>query len=354
MRTDATRHRRLPAGSVVLSLALAMALAGACTAPPARELLTFGGDVMGTRFNVRAVAPLAGGAEVSEVEREVGATLAAVDDAMTTYRDSEVTRFNAWRSTDPFAVSPATAEVVRLALRLAEETDGALDPTIAPLVDALGFGPSGPAALPDAATLEALRQRVGHERLSVDERGGLRKTDVDLQIDLSAIAKGYGVDRAAAVLGHLGIEDFMVEVGGEVRARGVNERGEPWRIAVERPASGRRQAQRVVSLRDLAMATSGDYRNYREVDGVRVSHLIDPRSGRSIEHRVASATVLHPECAAADGLATAMMILGEEGLELAEARGWAVLLLVRRNGEFVERQSSAFGELVESDRSADA
>jgi thiamine biosynthesis lipoprotein len=324
-----------------------------CTSPPTARLNTFSGAVMGTRFNVSWVA--AGSSAPSEdvVEREVTAQLVAVDDLMTTYRDSEVTRFNAWRSSEPFAVSPATAQVVTLALDLAAQTDGALDITVAPLVSALGFGPQTVAPrLPSPEELEGLRARVGYQRLAVDADGRLVKALPDLEIDLSSVAKGFGVDRAAAALDELGIADYLVEVGGEVRALGRNPSGEHWRIGIERPDVDTRRAERIIPLADLALATSGDYRNYREVDGRRISHIIDPRSGSPIDHRVASATVLDQDCATADGLATAMMVLGEAGLELAEARGWAVLLLVRQGADFVELESSALRRLLESEQSS--
>jgi len=309
----------------------------------------FSGDVMGTGFNVRLLAPGRDEQGRQELENAVNSELSAVDDLMTTYRDSEVTRFNRWQSLEAFAVSEATAQVVALALDLAIATEGALDITIAPLVEALGFGAASPPGPISTADLEALRGQVGYFRLSIDPEGRLLKGTPELQIDLSAVAKGFAVDRAAAALEHLAIDDYLIEVGGEIRAKGVNEEGVPWRVGIERPSyAGTRRTQRVLALRNLALATSGDYRNYREVDGQRLSHLIDPRSGASIDHRVASATVVHPDCATADGLATAMMVLGESGLELAEARGWAVLMIARDGDRFVELHTTAFRRLVES------
>jgi FAD:protein FMN transferase len=328
---------------------LALALMAACAGPPAARLATASGEVMGTRYNVSWVAASPDVPAAADVEQAVAAQLHAVDDLMTTYRDSEVTRFNAWRSGEPFAVSTPTAQVVALALDLARETGGALDITIAPLVTALGFGPQEAApGLPSDAELAALWARVGYHRLSVDAEGRLVKSLPALEIDLSSVAKGFAVDQAAAALDGLGIANYLVEVGGEVRARGVNLQSEPWRIGIERPDTESRRAERIIPLADLAMATSGDYRNYRQVDGRRISHIIDPRSGAPIDHRVASASVLHRECATADGLATAMMVLGEDGLALAAARDWAVLLLVREGDGFVELESPAFRRLLES------
>jgi thiamine biosynthesis lipoprotein len=309
---------------------------------------------MGTTYTVRVAAESTEAASVARLEDSIDAAISSVDDHMTTYRESEVTRFNAWRSAEPFEVSPDTREVVALALDLAARTEGALDVTIAPLVAAFGFGPSMPAGLPAQESLDDLLPRVGYSLLRVDAEGRLLKGHPELEIDLSAVAKGYAVDRAATALDGQGVTDYMVEIGGEVRARGRNERDEVWRIGVERPDSALRTIQRIVPLPDMAMATSGDYRQYREIEGTRISHIIDPRTARPIDHGVASATVLHPSCASADGLATAMMVLGEEGLHLAEENGWAVLLLVRSPDGFREEASSAFAALIESDERSGA
>ncbi len=314
----------------------------------------FSGTTMGTTYTVRVAADSIDAARVGVLERAVGDAVSEVDDRMTTYRESEITRFNARRSAEPFEVSPDTSEVVALALDLAARTEGALDVTIAPLVAAFGFGPSMPAGLPSQDRLDELQPRIGYSLLSVDAEGRLLKGHPELEVDLSAVAKGYAVDRAAMALDGQGATDYMVEIGGEVRARGRNERGRIWRIGVERPDSARGTVQRVVPLPDMAMATSGDYRQYREIEGTRISHIIDPRTARPIDHAVASATVLHPSCAFADGLATAMMVLGEDGMHLADENGWAVLLLVRTPDGFRERASSAFAALIESSEGPDA
>ena len=329
------------------TVALILGTAG-CSPAPESRLATFSGDVMGTTYNVRIVSGGGGAGAVVEAEAAVAEAVDRVDDLMTTYRDSEVTRFNAALSTEPYSVSAETAEVTRVALELAAATDGALDVTIGPLVAAFGFGASGTLEIPDAERLAELQERVGYRRLTVDADDRLVKTQPEMALDLSSIAKGYAVDRAAAALAKFGFVDYMVELGGEVSARGRNELGQPWRIGVERPDAARGVVQRVIPLSDLAMATSGDYRQYREVDGKRVSHIIDPRSARPVEHRVASATVLHPSCATADGIATAMMVLGEDGVDLAESHGWAVLLLVRSSDGFREVTSPAFEALIDS------
>ena len=307
------------------------------------------GSAMGTEFTVKVVVPE--GAELSQ-EMVAAAVRGAVDEvdlAMSTYRpDSELSRFNR-HGTEPFPASDALREVVTEALRVAELSGGAFDITVGPLVDAWGFGPSLRDEPPGEVEIAALLAATGSEHLVVDpERGTLRKLRPGLSLDLSAIAKGYAVDLVTERLLELGLDDHMVEIGGEVRAVGVNADGRLWRIGVERPEAARRSVWTAVPLDDLAMATSGDYRNYVERDGVRISHTIDPRTGRPITHALASVTVLEPSCMTADALATALTVLGpDEARTLAQREGLAVMLLVRDPaGGFGEWASDEWVETV--------
>ena len=170
----------------------------------------------------------------------------------------------------------------------------------------------------------------------------------EVQLDFSALAKGYAVDRIAALLRRAGVRDFLVEIGGEVYAEGRSAQGGPWRIGIERPAPGQRQIQRVLPLRDLGMATSGDYRNFFELDGKRYGHTLDPRTGWPVRHHLLSATVLDASTARADALATAFMVLGPaETLRLAEAHGLAVLAIIGADGREEEALSSALVQYLE-------
>lgn len=275
-----------------------------------------------------------GAADRERIDREVRDTLARIEALMSTWdRESELSRFNRSQSTEPFAVSAETHEVFRWAITLAEETAGAFDVTVLPLVDAWGFGansaPDGPA--PDPATIDRLRAASGVGHLEIDPEGRwVRKRRPDVQCDFSGIAPGYAADRLASLLAARGVTDFLMDVGGELVARGRNARGLPWQVAVERPDELRRRAARVVPLADMAIATSGDYRNYREVDGMRMAHIIDPRSGIPIHHRLASVSVLDALAVRADALATALMVLGpEEGMALARRLDLAALFVVR-------------------------
>ena len=179
-----------------------------------------------------------------------------------------------------------------------------------------------------------LRKRVGPGLVRVDEtEQTLRKGHPETRCDLSGVAKGYAVDRIAEALRALGYRDFLVEIGGELRAHGSPLDGPDWRVAIEAPDPGARRIHRVIPLRDRALATSGDYRNFYERDGVRISHLIDPRSGRPISHVLASVSVVHAEAVWADAWATALMVLGpDEGWELARREGLAAHF-IERDGE---------------------
>ncbi|MEM7050553.1 MAG: FAD:protein FMN transferase [Acidobacteriota bacterium] len=312
------------------------------------------GPTMGTHFNVTLVA--AEGAlpatRLAELEALVVAELESVNGKMSTYLvDSEISRFNRAESTEPFPVSSATAEVVAESLAIAELSNGAFDITLGPLINAYGFGPDEPATPPSEGELAALLEAIGYRHLEVDlGQQTVRKALPGLECDPSGIAKGFAVDRVAEALAQAGVESFLVEVGGEVRARGRNAAGQVWRLGIERPEAVRGTVQRIVPLADRALATSGDYRNYREIDGVRFSHLLDPRTGRPIRHRLASVSVVHESCARADGLATALMVLGEdEALRMAESHDLAILLLVRNDdGGFREVRSAAFDRLIDS------
>ncbi|MEM1203100.1 MAG: FAD:protein FMN transferase [Acidobacteriota bacterium] len=353
-----------PLGTALRASALVCAvLAAACgggleEAPPERLLYTLRGDTMGTYYVVKVVRPADQPLEdaVQEGLRDrVEAELDLVNGAMSTYIDgSELSRFNRWTELEPFEVSAATLEVARAAVALGRLTEGALDVTVAPLMAAYGFGEDGVTSMPDDATLDHLRQRIGFHRLVLGEDPpSLGKTVPDLEVDLSSIAKGYAIDRVVDALVNDGFEDLFVEVGGEVRAKGHNLRDRPWRVGIERPGGGPTGGggiQRLMELDDVAVATSGDYRIYREVNGERVSHILDPRSGLPIRHRLASVSVVRPTCMEADGLATALMVLGpDEGLELATREGVAALFLVRSGKVFDEISTPAFEAAFEGE-----
>ncbi|WP_236849202.1 FAD:protein FMN transferase [Chania multitudinisentens] len=303
------------------------------------------GKTMGTYYSIRFIPGKATPA-METLRVGIDKQLEQVNDQMSTYLpDSELSRFNASRAVNkPFPVSAATLEVVLEALRLNRVTDGALDVTVGPLVNLWGFGAEGrPNKVPSVAELEQRRRWTGIDKLSV-EGNALVKHIPELYIDLSSIAKGYGVDVIAQYLQSQHIENYMVDIGGEVRTRGVNGESKPWRIAIERPtASAEQKVHLVIEPGEMSIATSGDYRNYFEQDGMRYSHTIDPSTGKPIDHNLVSITVINPQCMTADGLATGLNVLGpERGMALANLLDIPVFMMVKTAEGFEERYSEAF------------
>lgn len=312
-----------------------------------RPYVELRGHTMGTTWSAKLATAELGDAARSMLLREIEAELERVNALMSTWReDSELSRFNAHASTEPFPVSPETLEVFEIAQATSRESGGAFDVTVGPLVGAWGFGATD--RLPEPPTeaeRTALTARVGFEKLVVDaEASTLQKRHPQLECDLSAVAKGYGVDQLAALLEKKGHRDHLVEIGGELRAMGTRLDGRAWRVGIERPDALTRTSQQIIVLRDQALATSGDYRDFYVVDGQRISHTIDPRKGAPIDHRLASVSVLHEEAAWADALATALNVLGpEEGFRFAQERNLAALLLVREgDGQFRDLPTAAW------------
>ncbi len=314
---------------------------------PARgEAASFSGATMGTTYSVKA-AGLPAQTDLKHLADEIQACLDQVNGLMSTYDpESELSRFNGSDSIEWFPVSAETARVVSEAIRVGQLTDGALDVTIGPVVDLWSFGPAArpEGVLPTEDELAAALESVGYERLEVRlDPPALRKPSSACHVDLSSLAKGFGVDQVADRLEKLGVTRYMVEVGGEIRTAGSNPAGIPWQIAVEVPNTTGRSVQHVVALGDRAMATSGDYRNYFEQDGVRFCHIIDPRTGRPVDHRLASVSVLADNCMEADALATALFVLGAEaGMDLVTTQGIPALFVVRTDDGFAELPSSTF------------
>ncbi len=312
------------------------------------QLVTFAGRTMGTVYSVKFLQPTSPVA-VEQARREVGALLERLERAMSTYReDSEVCRFGAYRGGDWFAVSVDTARVVAESLRVSELTGGAFDVTVDPLVRLWGFGSRRETGEtpPEQAIAEA-RSKVDWRKLQARlDPPALRKTSPEISVDLSAIAKGYATDAVAAHLDKLGMNNYLVAIGGELKAHGHGQRGRPWRVGVDKPLDDGRAIQRIIELKDGAVSTSGDYRNFFTDTGRRYSHVIDPRTGRPVTHNLASVTIIQVTSARADALATALMALGTDaGYALAVKRGWACLFILRAGSGFVEKLTPAFERL---------
>ena len=309
------------------------------------------GETMGTTYSIKMIVPRDANLSPWELrifQVSLQTMLAGLDNSMSTYKpDSDLSRLNVWASSEPFEMSQEMAAVMAAAFKVSDQSAGAFDITVGPIVNAYGFGPEERAAPPDEKELAALRERVGYEKLTLDPSvQTISKARPDIYCDLSAIAKGYAVDVMARMLEGNRFTDYLIEIGGEVRARGHNERGEIWTVGIEEPLEKERAVYRAVPLEDFAMATSGDYRNYYEENGTRISHTIDARTGRPISHNLASASVFHEQCMMADAYATAIMVLGpDDGYLMAELLNLPVLLLIREpDGTFSERTSPAFEE----------
>jgi len=334
----------------VLAVAIALWLARRAAAPEAHE---FTGSTMGSTYRVLVAHALTD--EQAEVVRStVAERVARVEALMSTYDTaSELSRFNRAASTEPVRVSEELLEIVELARQVSERSGGALDITVGPLVEAWGFGagndPSGPTRVPADSAIEALRTRVGFALLDVDRAAGtLRKAAPDVAIDVSALASGYAAELVARDLSGLGWTDFLVDVGGELQASGSAPGGREWRVGIEWPADDLGALWGTVELTNEGIATSGDYRDFWELDGARYAHIIDPRSGRPLPLRGMSATVVHERAALADAWATALTVLGpEEGLEVARREGLAALFLERVGAAVEARAAPAMGDRVE-------
>lgn len=302
-------------------------------APPSR----FDGLTMGTSYSVQYVANMSA-EQHQALEDETGKLLFSLDKQIfSTYApDSELSRLNRSGDLGPIAVSAELFSVLEESLRVAELSGGAFDITIAPVVDLWGFGP-GKMALrpqrPSQAQLDRALSRVGFRAIKLDSAHGTVARERPVSLDLSAVAKGYGVDRLAELLEEKGISDYFVEIGGELRISGHKDaRRQGWVPAIEAPVDGPSQVYEAFQSRgkSIAIAGSGDYRNYFESEGVRYSHEIDPRSGQPISHALAAVYVIDESAMTADALATSYMILGPTAaFELAESTGQAAYFIVR-------------------------
>jgi|SRR5690554_1409318 len=326
-------------------LFIGLLLIGACSSENDRESLRFAGKTMGTTYHVTLVAdegsPLA--VDPIVIQSAVDAELKQLNQQMSTYiPDSELMLLNAASVNEWHSVSQPLYDVLALSQLISERSGGAFDVTVGPLVNLWGFGPDRHEdEVPDAEAIHGIRAIMGYQKLELDERQA-RKTG-DIKIDLSAIAKGFGVDKVADLIVHAGVSNYMVEIGGEIRVGGVNAQGNPWRIAIEQPSVSQQEVHKVVGLSGVGMATSGDYRNYFEKDGKRFSHTINPVTGYPIDHALVSVTVIAKTAAEADGWATAINVLGpEKGLEVANREQLAVYMIVKENDGFSDRYSQAF------------
>lgn len=347
------RKSHSPGWLFCVGLLLALALAGC--GPSGGEAVQLGGRTMGTTWSATYL-PVDGGPAAEAVQAALQTRLDAVNASMSTYReDSEISGLNRAPVGEWFAVSEAFLAVLRAALDIGARSEGAYDVTVAPLVDLWGFGPGeGAGGVPSAAAIQALLPRVGQQYLEIDRDASRVRKTRPVSVDFSSIAKGYAVDELARYLRGQRIADFLVEVGGEMRLSGVSPRGDAWRIAVEQPTADARAPAVALRLGNAAVATSGDYRNFFEMDGRRYSHSIDPRSGYPVAHDLVSVTVVADTAMAADAWATALEVLGaDDAMRVANAQALAVYFIRRQGDDFVASHSAAFAPYLEGQRFAE-
>ncbi|MFT0139246.1 FAD:protein FMN transferase [Alcanivoracaceae bacterium MT1] len=314
-----------------------------------QRLSALSGPTMGTTWSVKFTGSPRDG--IPALKTELEAALEQVNQEMSTYRpDSDLSRFNQAEAGTVQTLPEDFAKVLAAALKLSGDTNGAYDVTVGPLVNLWGFGPDPDRFEPPAdEDVQAALRRIGWQRLTLQGREATQPGG--LYVDLSSIAKGFGVDKLAGVLKEAGISNYLVEVGGELVASGTKPYGQPWRVAIERPEVGKREVEKVLKLHDIAIATSGDYRNFFEEDGKLFSHTIDPRTGYPVTHHLASVTVLHKSCMMADALATALTVLGpEEGVAFAREHELPVLFIVRTNEGPKEILTPAFQAVLDSQK----
>ena len=263
----------------------------------ATEVTVLEGKTMGTFW--RASIPGIDAKRSAELKEKIQTQLDADDQLLSTYKkDSALMRFNDSQSLSPWPVSEAMADIVTTSLRIGAKTDGAMDITVGPLVNLWGFGPEQqPVQIPSQEQIDAMKAKTGLQHLTVINQSHqqyLQKDLPDLYVDLSTVGEGYAADHLARLMEQEGISRYLVSVGGALNSRGMNGEGLPWRVAIQKPTDKENAVQAVVDINGHGISTSGSYRNYYELDGKRLSHVIDPQTGRPIEHNLVSVTVIAP------------------------------------------------------------
>ena len=309
------------------------------------------GRTMGTTYSVKVVTGDL--VRIEGVKEKIDERLAEINRSMSTYRkDSEISRFNRLKIIgQKFKISNDFFKVMKAGQKIHRLSSGAWDGTVNPLVDLWGFGRSGRQnKIPPQSEIAALLSDIGFENIEVLSPGFLVKRRAAVTVDLSSIAKGYGVDAVATLLRNLGYENYLVEIGGEIFATGHRKDSTRWRIGINRPRADAAfdAVYKVVELSNQGFATSGDYRNFFEIDGVRYSHIIDPRTGFPVLNRVVSASIISGTCALADGLATAVMVMGaKKGLELIDRLDGVegIIVVEQTNGTLMDYYSKGFEAL---------
>lgn len=321
-------------------------------ATPKAQVTVLDGKTMGTFWRVSVVGIDQNRAE--ELRQKVQTLLDGDDQLLSTWKsDSALMRFNQSQSMTPWPVSEGMADIVTESLRIGQKTRGAMDITVGPLVNLWGFGPDKqPVKTPSQAQINAAKARTGLEKLTVINRAGqqyLQKSIPDLYVDLSTVGEGYAADHLARLMVEEGISRYLVSVGGALVSRGMNGEGQPWRVAIQKPTDRENAVQAIVDINGHGISTSGSYRNYYELDGKRISHVIDPQTGRPITHNLVSVTVIAPTALEADGWDTGLMVLGtEKAQQVVREQGLAVYMIMKEGDGFTTWMSPQFSAFLVS------
>ena len=315
-----------------------------------KSMVLLSGQTMGTTYSIKYWSNLKDLNKL-KVHKKVEFELHSVNQTMSTYvKDSELSRLNKSDKINEWInISPDLFIVLTEAKYIHMITKGAFDITIGPLVNIWGFGPLGRKKKPTDGEISKILKKIGTEKFSIKKVGKkylFKKQIKDLYLDLSAIAKGFGVDEIASSLERLGIINYLIEVGGEVKTKGVKNNGKKWKIAVEAPLEGERSYNKIISLSNKSIATSGNYRNFFKKDGIKFHHTIDPHTGRPVNRNIKSATVISKKsCMRADALATAFMVLGEvEGQKIANDLNISTFFIYSEGVILKEAMSHRFKE----------
>lgn len=312
-------------------------LISSCQCQRKPEVHAIEGRTMGTTYSVKYVKT---GERIVSLQQDVDLLLERVNDSMSTYRPkSEISNFNNAAAFEWFSISQDMQRVTKSAREIFEKSEGWFDPTVGPAVNLWGFGPNGPQKKPSDLDVKKTMEGIGFDMLELDEKSAkIQKKHANMYLDYSALAKGYGVDLVAELLMAKGISSYLVEIGGEIRVRGAKPDAVPWSVGIEAPDREQRRIQKVVHLNDIAMATSGDYRNFFEQDGIYYSHTINPKTGMPVRHELGGVSVFAGTCMEADAWATALMSMGPElGYLTAQKHGLKAYFLYTENGEIKAR-----------------
>ena len=279
------------------------------------KIVKLHGSTMGTQYHITLIrSESTNSIPTSKIKKQIKSLLSNINQQMSTYiSDSEISKFNKYQQSDWFPVSIDFADVVLASKKVSKLSQGAFDITISPLIDLWGFGNKTQVEIPTDKQIQTTFRYIGYQLLEVRRTPpALRKLNKNLRIDLSAIAKGFAIDKITTYLNQIGFNNTLVEIGGEIRTQGFNARGKPWRIGIESPNNNDAKVNNSLITSNISMATSGDYRNYFVKNNRRYSHTIKPKTGKPVNHHLASVTVLDESAMIADAYATALMVLGEE------------------------------------------